>query len=69
VTDERARRDVRRDQKTLDQNARIAAWLNSNSWRGLSQRQLAAKATANLGFNVSQSRVSRVANMGIQRAA
>lgn len=56
-------RKVNRDPETLDDNARVAEWLKAHP--GLSQREAASKATRDLGFNVSQSRVKRVVQMGL----
>jgi hypothetical protein len=47
----------RRTQKTLDENAQIAEWLDTHP--GLPQRQAAQKMSEELGLSVSQSRVSR----------
>lgn len=58
-----AARGVQRDTATLDNNQRLADWLRAHP--GLSQRTAATQATADLGFPVSQKRVSRVAKMPI----
>jgi hypothetical protein len=52
-----------RDPVTLDENAKLATWLKSHA--SMSQREAAPKASRELGFKVSQSRISRVRKMGL----
>jgi AAA domain len=47
----------RREQRTLDQNAQIAEWVTAHP--GVNQRDAAEQMSRELGFQVSQSRVSR----------
>ena len=63
VADELAARRVQRSTETLDHNAKVAAWLKAHP--GVSQREAARRMTSELGFPVSQSRVKRVAHMGL----
>jgi hypothetical protein len=53
-----------RDPKTLDENKKIKLWLAGHP--GVPQREAARRATADLGFTVSQARISRVANMDFE---
>ena len=56
-------RKIVRDPETLDQNARVAAWLRTHP--GLSQREAASQMSREFDFSVSQKRVSRVVQMGL----
>jgi hypothetical protein len=59
----RQQRARKRDAETLDENARIATWLDRHP--GVKQVQAAEQMTRELGFTVSQSRVSRVKKMAL----
>jgi hypothetical protein len=52
-----------RNPETLNRNAQIAAWDRLHP--GLSRRDAAPRATADLGFKVSESRIQRVRDMHI----
>lgn len=58
-----SRAPQRRDRESYDRNACIAEWVRQHP--GLPQREAAAQASADLGFPVSQSRLSRIRNMGL----
>ena len=63
TADELAERRSRRDRTTMDENARIARWLQAHP--DVTQVQAAELMTSELGFRVSQSRVSRVKSMNL----
>jgi AAA domain len=66
LAERRQQRQRRRDTATLDENARIKAWLAANP--GVPQREAAERMTGELGFKVSQTRVSQVNRMDFSPA-
>jgi AAA domain len=66
LAERRGQRRQQRDRETLDQNARIKAWLDDHP--GLPQRQAADLMTGELGFKVTQTRVSIVGKMDFKAA-
>lgn len=66
LAERRGQRRQQRDKETLDQNARIKAWLDDHP--GLPQRQAAEQMTGELGFRVTQTRVSNVGKMDFEAA-
>lgn len=66
LAERRGQRQQQRDTKTLDENRRIKAWMATH--QGVPQRQAADEMTAELGFKVTQTRVSNVGKMDFEAA-